>query len=64
MELEWRQDKERVNLFLIDGFPRNADNLEGWDKIVGDSVPPPEGCFKFWFDSSSGLVHVLVWFRY
>ena len=33
------QDKHRVNLFLIDGFPRNADNLEGWDKIVGDSVP-------------------------
>eukprot|EP00290_Baffinella_frigidus_P051778 CAMPEP_0180407812 /NCGR_PEP_ID=MMETSP0989-20121125/41933_1 /TAXON_ID=697907 /ORGANISM="non described non described, Strain CCMP2293" /LENGTH=295 /DNA_ID=CAMNT_0022411689 /DNA_START=63 /DNA_END=951 /DNA_ORIENTATION=+ len=32
------KDKHKVSLFLIDGFPRNADNLDGWDKIVGDSV--------------------------
>lgn len=24
--------------FLIDGFPRNLDNLEGWDRIVGDAA--------------------------
>ena len=24
------------NNFLIDGFPRNKDNLEGWNKIMGD----------------------------
>ena len=22
--------------FLIDGFPRNEDNLQGWEKEVGD----------------------------
>ena len=24
--------------FLVDGYPRNADNREGWQDIVGDSV--------------------------
>jgi len=24
--------------FLIDGFPRNKENIEEWNKIVGDSV--------------------------
>lgn len=24
--------------FLIDGFPRNADNLAGWHRVVGDSL--------------------------
>ena len=24
--------------FLIDGFPRNEDNEEGWQSIMGDSV--------------------------
>jgi UMP-CMP kinase len=24
--------------FLVDGYPRNADNREGWDAMVGDSV--------------------------
>jgi len=24
--------------FLIDGFPRNANNLEGWQRVMGDSV--------------------------
>ena len=23
-------------LFLIDGFPRNKDNLDGWYKVMGD----------------------------
>ena len=32
------KDKSEVALFLIDGFPRNADNLDGWERIVGDSV--------------------------
>ena len=27
-----------VDLFLIDGFPRNEDNLRGWNEIVGDTV--------------------------
>ena len=24
--------------FLIDGFPRNTDNLQGWQDHMGDSV--------------------------
>ena len=24
--------------FLIDGFPRNANNLQGWYDVVGDSA--------------------------
>ena len=24
--------------FLVDGFPRNANNLEGWEKVMGDKV--------------------------
>ena len=26
------------NYFLIDGFPRNKDNLDGWNKQMGDKV--------------------------
>lgn len=25
-------------LFLIDGFPRNLDNFQGWEAVVGESV--------------------------
>ena len=28
-------------MFLIDGYPRNLDNLEGWINIMGDSVEVP-----------------------
>ena len=24
--------------FLIDGFPRNQDNLDGWNKQIGDKA--------------------------
>lgn len=24
--------------FLIDGFPRNQDNLDGWEKQMGNKV--------------------------
>jgi len=24
--------------FLVDGFPRNEDNVQGWDKVIGDSM--------------------------
>ena len=27
-----------ASLFLIDGFPRNFDNLQGWEKVMGDDV--------------------------
>ena len=31
------QDSGKEN-FLIDGFPRNQNNLEGWNKEMGDKV--------------------------
>lgn len=27
--------------FLIDGFPRNQDNYDGWTRVIGDSVDVP-----------------------
>ena len=30
--------KSPSNNFLIDGFPRNADNLQGWYKTVGEKA--------------------------
>jgi adenylate kinase len=34
------------NCFLIDGFPRNLDNVTGWNEVVGDSVDLA-GCLFF-----------------
>jgi len=33
--------------FLVDGFPRNEDNKQGWEKLIGDSVRMP---FVLYFD--------------
>ena len=27
--------------FLIDGFPRNQDNFDGWQKVMGELVEVP-----------------------
>ena len=27
--------------FLIDGFPRNQDNYDGWTRVIGDTVDVP-----------------------
>ncbi len=27
--------------FLLDGFPRNDENIESWNKIIGNSIDPP-----------------------
>jgi len=31
-------DKSGSNLFLIDGFPRNQNNLDGWEKQMSEKV--------------------------
>lgn len=31
---EIRNPKHKKKCFLVDGFPRNADNLEGWERVV------------------------------
>ena len=30
--------KHRSNIFLADGVPRNQENIEVWDKQIGDKV--------------------------
>ena len=30
--------KSEKNNFLIDGFPRNEENLSGWNEAIGDEV--------------------------
>jgi len=30
-----------LSTFVIDGFPRNRDNLEGWDKVMADFCTTP-----------------------
>eukprot|EP00164_Ancoracysta_twista_P005858 GFYU01008059.1.p1 GENE.GFYU01008059.1~~GFYU01008059.1.p1 ORF type:complete len:188 (-),score=85.77 GFYU01008059.1:198-761(-) len=36
--LKKAMDASDKHQFLIDGFPRNADNVAGWEKVIGDSV--------------------------
>jgi len=36
--LERAMKESAKNDFLIDGFPRNEDNLQGWTKVMGDKV--------------------------
>jgi len=36
--LERAMTESDKNHFLIDGFPRNEDNLSGWNKVMGDKV--------------------------
>jgi len=33
-----QQKKEGKGMFLIDGFPRNLNNKDGWNEVVGDQV--------------------------
>lgn len=42
-------DTEQKNDFLIDGFPRNKDNLDGWNTAMSDKVNLK--CI-LWFDCS------------
>lgn len=35
---EVMQGNPDKNKFLIDGFPRNKDNLDGWVREMGDKV--------------------------
>jgi len=36
--IERAMQKSDKNNFLIDGFPRNEDNLQGWTEAMGDKV--------------------------
>lgn len=38
------EGKKGNSLFLIDGFPRNANNLEGWEKVMDAEDVKIRGC--------------------
>ncbi len=40
--------------FLIDGFPRNQDNVEGWDRVMCGSGA--ELCFALHFECGQDLM--------
>mmetsp|Transcript_31617 Transcript_31617/g.57502 ORF Transcript_31617/g.57502 Transcript_31617/m.57502 type:complete len:1768 (+) Transcript_31617:51-5354(+) len=41
--------------YLIDGFPRSFDNLEGWDRVIGNKVKVK---FILFFDASEPTMEV------
>ncbi|KAG9343457.1 hypothetical protein AGOR_G00239370 [Albula goreensis] len=49
MEETMQLDKERFR-FLIDGFPRNQDNMEGWNKVMDGKADVK---FVLFFDCSN-----------
>lgn len=34
--MQYNIDNKQIYRFLIDGFPRNQDNLDGWYRVIGD----------------------------
>ena len=50
-------EKSSTNKFLIDGFPRNKDNLEGWVREVGDKADVK---FVLFFDCPEEVSECLV----
>jgi len=36
--LERAMTESEKNNFLIDGFPRNEDNLDGWNRVMGEKI--------------------------
>ncbi|EER06491.1 conserved hypothetical protein [Perkinsus marinus ATCC 50983] len=45
---DWEHGK-----FLIDGFPRNEDNLDGWERVLGGKVDEK---FCLFFDCPEGVM--------
>ena len=43
--------------FLIDGFPRNQDNLEGWERAMSDKV---NMLFVLFFDCTEDVSRLLT----
>lgn len=52
MENIMQQNQEKYN-FLIDGFPRNKDNLQGWEK---DMEGKADVRFILFFDCSNEVI--------
>jgi len=45
------------NKFLIDGFPRNQDNLQGWNKTMDGKA---DVSFVLFFDCNNEVMHILI----
>ena len=43
------------NKFLIDGFPRNQDNLQGWNKTMDGKA---DVAFVLFFDCNNEVIHI------
>ena len=48
-----RENGWEKNRFLIDGFPRNYENFEQWNKLMGEKVETP---FLIFLDCSEEVM--------
>ena len=53
---ETMEENAAKNNFLIDGFPRNQNNLDGWNKAMGDKSNLR---FVLFFDCSEEVNNML-----
>ena len=45
------------NKFLIDGFPRNEDNLQGWNKTMDGKA---DVSFVLFFDCNNEVMNIFI----
>lgn len=45
------------NKFLIDGFPRNQDNLQGWNKTMDGKA---DVSFVLFFDCNNEVINIFI----
>lgn len=45
------------NKFLIDGFPRNQDNLQGWNKTMDGKA---DVSFVLFFDCDNEVMNIFI----
>lgn len=53
MDATMQKDEQKFR-FLIDGFPRNEDNLQGWNKVMDGKADVK---FVLFFDCDSEVRH-------
>ena len=53
MEKTMQKDEQKYR-FLIDGFPRNEDNLQGWNKVMEGEADVK---FVLFFDCGNEVRH-------
>ncbi len=54
LKLKFTQLHNSSDRFIVDGFPRNADNLRGWQEHGMDDVCRVKGCL--WYDCSDSIL--------